>query len=401
LSRAKTSKGHLWSDKVITDIRAAIKTRIEEEFKTSNSDQVSKFILAGISQWLTSADSDGALKAYVWMMSALVHQVRYGSFTTAQSNRIFDDAMDLLRISGVPADHPRLGILYSDLYAAMSQIHHTQGAPWASFWYQQLSFRAANGNKERDKAHQSLAFAIRAIRIGLGDIADRELNFAESNLKNHRERCKARMHRIKIARLSSDWSKFKDLSDDLIGWSSIEQSFLHELQWEKICSESVLSQSPELIKRAIQKSGSHYQPIYVCEGRMRLLSHSSFREHEKLSKLSTLIADTTLGINRLGEPYKALSVIEQSHDEHIPISTRFESIGRMMSRLNLMITFEQELLFLGAAVRWLSRNGHIPMAEVCMKELEYRSARFSNGRCLDSLGCMSDLMERNWYKKSA
>ncbi len=401
MAQRKTSKLEQWADKNIAEVRAQVKSQIEARLSNSSPDEVGEFIMEQIALQISQSERAVGIHAYIWMMSALVHHVRHGSFKPAQINRLFDDAVDLLKLNGIAAESPRLGVLVSDLFAVMSQIFHTQGSPWSAFWYQQLAVRSIKGSKDRDKAHQAFAFAIRAIRFGMGDVADRELSFAESNHKNQRERCKARLHRIKLARLCANWDKFKELSEEFKSWSPAEDSFAHELEWETICVTSILEQDAGIVRRAIQKAGSHYQAVYVVEGRLRLLAQSSFKEHDKLAKLSTLSSDSSLGINRLGDAFKALSVLEQSYDELIPISTRFESIGRVMSRLNLLGTYEQEMLFLGCAVRWLSRNGHIPLAEVCLKELEFRSLRFSNGDCRDSLGCMSDLMQRNWFKQAS
>jgi hypothetical protein len=378
--------------------RVAVKQEIDHILKADGSKAVIKLIFSELQLSYASKDPSQLIRSYTLIMSALVHHVRYDSLKDAEINRIFDDAIQLLQMQNITPSHPKLAVLHSDLHAVKSQIELGRGRFWSSIWNHQIAAKSTRGATDRDKAYQSLGASIRAFRFGLGNLAVRELTIAEQQHQKPRERQKARLNRIKLKRLTQDWELFDSLCEELHQTPELNTDIVHELKWERMCAEFVRGQESSELFRAIQRSKTHYQASYVAEGRLLAMCEPSTRQMQKMTKLATVAADRQLGLNQCGEIYRALCAIENAYDAIIPHQTRLDGVGSALERMHLLASFEQELIVLVAATRWLSRHNELGLAEICLAEYRAKSLRLSSGTCADALNQVGDLIERDWFQ---
>lgn len=387
----------LWSDREIRSLRHEIKSEIDLAISRGGNEGGLNWIFNQLSA-LSSLESDeSVIRSYILIMSALLHHVKYGSLTSSKVNQLYEEASQLLRSYRISPSHRRLGVLYSDLQAAMSQINLNSGSIWASAWHQQIAAKLTRGHPDRDQAYTALGLGIRALRLGLGGIAERELALAESSHKVVKERCKARLYRIMRARIANDWELFDALTTDFGTWNELSNEMATDLKWEMIAARAARVNAVDEMMPLIQRRGSHYQSAYVVEGRLRILCEMSPSKYNRLTKINTIKSDRSLAVHKEGEAYKALVALDEGYDDLTHSQVKMDQIGKTLSRLHFLRSVEQEMLVLVAATRWLSRNGHTSLAELCLAEYSAKCLKFSVGKTQDSLNCASDLLDRTWF----
>ena len=142
---ASESHGN-WTLKDVDQRTAAIKTFLDEN--TGGPRDRADLALAELDRLTPHLDSSPAkrLDAYIYLVSALVCQAQDQKLSDADINRLFEDALNILKLQDIDAKRSKLAFLYGELQLVMSHIHKFQGHLLLSAWEQLLASRFMRGS---------------------------------------------------------------------------------------------------------------------------------------------------------------------------------------------------------------------------------------------------------------
>src|SRR5262249_668083 len=89
------------------------------------------------------------------------------------------------------------------------------------------------------------------------------------------------------------------------------------------------------------------------------------------------------------------------YDTRIPMAVRLTALGEILAKCDQIFTLERELLVWTASARWLVRNHSFDMAALAVSEYQSLSPRISDGKSLDVLNLIPDLIGADWLRSRA
>ncbi|MFW7381919.1 MAG: lipopolysaccharide core heptose(II) kinase RfaY [Oligoflexus sp.] len=128
--------------------------------------------------------------------------------------------------------------------------------------------------------------------------------------------------------------------------------------------------------------------IYASQLKLGSEKRNSFKKmREKFPKR----ADNSFGTE---SDFRLLQFIETCYDSNIPLQQRLENLGKKLSETSLIHDPELYCIFLVASIRWLYRIKQLSFASMLIEEYRSQSLKFSDGRLLDSLGILGEVIDK-------
>lgn len=384
----QATKPSQWTFDDVSQIKQQIKQELDAIELSEKLDHIGR----RISELEYEANPISALKRFVYVMSALVHHQRHGGLAGAQLKNLIDLAETILRVEKIDPLKSKLAGLYSELHLALSQIFRKNGEHLSAAWEQQLSCLYARHQPADWIEFQNLALAHRSLRLGDPQTALENFAHVEESELPAIQKENARLGRIKCLRLAGDLRGAHDLIEitkkDSAGMS---QDSKIELEWEKICLGVQQGENLGSMMKAIRKGGAHYSAAYVLEGYLWARSHKDKMWFSEMPKLSYVARDKDLGLRHQGMLYGALSRLETSDDEGIPLPLRLRSLGEIISQISQVVLVESELLIFAALARWFSRKRLMGLKKFTAGEYQKLSRTLTQGEQDDVLNLLTGL----------
>lgn len=356
-------------------------------------------ILAQIKKLEQQPSNTDFVHLYVYIVSALVHQGRWGGLTKSQKNRLKGLGFSILKLQGINPESTPLGFLYGDLHLALSQIARRDGEHWQALWEQQMSHRS-NSGPQGGGGFQALSQGLRSLRLGDAMGAYYQFEKAETIDGDRQFFSKARMGRIQCLRLSGLFEQAKSLLQETSTLDHLSEKANLELEWEGFCLTA--SQVGDLgpMMSAVKLRGSHHTAVYLLEAFFWTLASGQESWKGRLPKISTIARNKSLSPRRLPFFLKSALLLEEIQDTEIPLGFRLRDLGSILGDVNRFVALDRELLFLLAATRWLAKRKAFSMAASTLQRYEALGLQLSKGQTNDVLGISKDLEQRRWNQTS-
>ena len=388
----------VWSLKNIQMVKDEVKETLDCR-TGQNSKKRLDAIMQGIRGLETSSDPKGLLYLYVYIMSALVHQSRFGGLSSKQIRKLKELAFTILKVQNINPQTSKLGVLFGELHLAISLVYRSSGEHWAALWEEQISDQLCRKNPVGGVGFQSISKGMRALRVGQGT---RAIGFFCTSMKQNLNRQQIELANIGLVRslrLSGKIGQCEEVIQKFLSDKSIGSAVYHqELVWEHTCLKASKEKSLDEMVELIKPKNSHNRATYMVEAFLWSLAIRERHWVQSVPKIQTISRKEGLQARNLGFFLKAAYELETCNATFIPIVTRLNNLGKILSTTNRFVAIDRELLFLVASVRWLAKNQSFKLAEATLNEYEGLSLKLSDGRTNDVLNLAEDLFERPWYK---
>lgn len=389
-----------WSQNLIAAEKARIKGELDGKTDPALPHSRLRAALAEIVK-RESDDSDlGRLQRYIYAMSALVQHERAGGLSTKEVSDLVTLAYAILQAQGVRPRASRLASLYGDVHLVRSQIFRKEGKPWRAAWEQQVALQLAGDFPSGGLGFQLLGMANRALRLGHARLATEQLVEAEAAglPESHLPRC--RLARVQALWLSSRGAEAAELAQATMALA-MPDDLRREFEWIELCGAAQTSSNFQPLLNATRRGAPFYDGTYVIEACLWAMAVET-REHlDRLPSLESLRRSKQVRPQRLGPWYECGLVLQECYDHAIPLPFRLRSLARILELRPELLTVDKELLLLAAAVRCLARSKSHSLAVLVFCEYRALSQRLTDGKSIDALGVLGDLMERPWLQKLA
>ncbi len=387
-----------WTQKEVLETKKSVKAELDPFNQPADRKKRLSLIFKNISELEDKEDAKSQLRLYIFIMSALVHHERFGGLSNQQIRNLSDIAFAILQTQGIEPAKSRLAFLYGELHLVLSQVSRKEGDHWAATWEQQLSFQLAGRAKKQEEAVNTLATAIRAMRLGFSNIAyNRYSKVEEDREKDHPQFARARLGRILCLRLANQLEEADALSQDTLKNCQLTDSQKLELEWEAVCRQATSTLDFSNMFPLVKRGGSHYLPVYVVEAYFWTRTTASRKWLDRMPQIQTLARNRNLKPQKLEAFYDFAVILERCYDTDYPFVVRLRKLGDILRKTSQLISIDKELLVWAAAARWLSRNHSFDLASIALSQYQSISTRLSNGHCLDALGTVSDMFEKDWF----
>lgn len=385
-----------WQAKRVESEKNKIRSALEEQFPGGQHDERLKFVCAEIERLGKNNDANEQLKRLIFIITALVHHIRFNGLTAAQIKRLSELAYAILRTQGIQPGSSKLSFLYGELHLALSQIHWKDGEHWLAAWEHQVSHYLSRNAPPGGEAFQNVGRGRRSLRLGHAWLAIEEFKKAEQGEIEANVWNLARLSRIKAMRLQRSFTEVKMLIDETDDDERLTEQSERELIWEKMVLDVVEAQdvkdmSLQKFVESVQKGKSHCQTAYICEVFLWVRSIQSKKWEGRLGKLYNLRRRGLVDVDSDRQFYQSALAIEECYDFDIPLALRLRKLGLTLNQLDELVSVDKVLLVLAAAVRWLIRTKLSSLAALTYAEYCSLSLRLSSGKYQDVLGVLRDV----------
>lgn len=394
------TRAQFWQESSIDQERQAIKAELDAAAEGGDLSKRLDIALRKIGDLAPDASPIAQLRRYIYVVSALVHHERNGGLSGSQIRNLTDVALAILAVLRIKPGFSKAARLHGDLKLVLSQIHRKEGHHWLAAWEQQMAHFMARGHPSGGEGFQSLALANRALRLGHNALALSELDAAEKDITDQRLRDRVRFERVRAFRLARRFDDADRSSREALQNSGMDKSMRLEFEWEELCREVQRTGDLSRMLSSVKPNQSHHNSGYIIEASLWARIPLSLEWMEKMTKLSTAVSKVERYPKQIGYTYECALQLERCYDLEIPLPMRMEAIGQVLSRANMFMTVDMELLLWAAVARWLSRSKAFRLANLVLSEYQWMSVRLTDGQGKDSLGLLGDLFGREWIVNS-
>lgn len=388
-----------WTKKQIEQEKLAVRSELEKALREGGAKRRLQYILSEIRQ-LKEAELPGEqLRCFIFVISALVHQERFGGVPLKQVQRLVTIAYALLQIQGIEPITSLLAFLYGEIHLSLSQVYRKEGLHWMAAWEQQMATYLSGKTPDTVTSLQKLSLGIRALRLGHGGLAVQAMLDAKPGLAEASWfRCQIDL--IRSLRFAGEFDLAKQGITDSLRNPSLRPEEKQELMWEEMCLNIPREEDVFPLLHAVKKDRTHHDYSYLVEAFLWTRAVSTKKWVDRFPSLRSLARNPKLKAPTRTLFYKCAVMIQRCYDYEIPFPVRLRQLGRVLPKLQKLVTIDQELLVWAAVARWLTRSRCFPLAALALSEYQSLSNRLSNGRNPDALGVMKDLYARDWFTES-
>lgn len=386
-----------WNINKIEQARRVVGDLLDNIYKNEGEKARLVAIMRGIHENEGSYSSESLLYLFLFIVSALSHQTRFGGLASSQITKLINLAYSILQLQGIQPETSSLGFLYGELHLVVSQIDRISSHHWDAAWGQQLSFQLSRKNPSGGESFQAISKGIYALRMGHALRAVHEFEKADVRDNSIENFEKARIGRIRAYRLSGQYEASLSLISVTKKDSKAGKGVLEKLDWEEYCLEASKSGDLTNMMASVQRKGSHYKAKYIVEAFFWAHAVSKREWIKRLPKMTTIARKKELGANDLGFFFKAALQLEKCYDAQIPFVMRVKSVGQLLGHVDQFASIDMSLLFYLAVARWLARNRSPDLAAIALWEYRGLSHKLSDGVLEDILSLGSDLFVRDWF----
>lgn len=388
-----------WTKKQIELEKLAVRSELEQVLQAGGPKRRLQYILTQVRD-LKESDSPGEqLRCFIFVISALVHQERFGGVPLKQVQRLVTIAYALLQIQGIEPITSLLAFLYGEIHLALSQVYRKEGLHWMAAWEQQMASYLSGKTADAMASIQKLSLGIRTLRLGHGGLAVKAMLDAKAGLPDYSWfRCQIDL--IRSLRFAGSRELARQGIEEGLKRPGLKGEEKQELLWEHLCLQVSQTQEVFPLMHAVRKDRTHHDYSYLTEAFLWSRAISTKKWVERYPSLRSLARDPKLTAPTRTLFYKCALMIQKCYDYEIPFPVRLRQLGRVLPKLQKLVTIDQELLVWAAVARWLTRSRCFPLASLALSEYQSLSRRLSNGASEDALGVMSDLYTREWFTES-
>lgn len=394
---ANHRRAKVWKEAAVAEIKRQVKGELDDELNRGDEKTRLNLILKRIQELEATLDDDSLIKRFVYCMSALVHQEKWGGLTQTQVDRLVDMAHSILELQGIKEGHSRAAGFYSELYSVLSQIYRRVGLHFQSFWQQEMASSVAPTSPIGGIAFQSVALANRLLRRGHARGALAELEAMKGVASTAIIETRIRLERVHALRLMGDSSQARVEAQEALGFlnsSPALSDMKKDFEWEILCLDTQQDLDANRLVYAVSRRKPHYVAAYVLEAILWTKSLQRRAWLDAFAKADSLAQNASLKVHKQGFFFQSIKAIEQCYDSSIPLQLRMRQLGTILSKSHMLVTLDKELLLLAAAARWLSRVKAERMMAFIAAEYKARCLTLSDGQNTDTLGVIKDLVDK-------
>jgi tetratricopeptide (TPR) repeat protein len=382
-----------WSLEAVENVKAEVRSELAERYKEGGMVEKRRYLLGKIAELSDQTDAKEQLRLLIYIISCLILHSQYGGLKATQVKRAFDLAQAVLKVNQVGEKNSKLSFLHSEIHLVKSQLYRASGDTWAAAW-ESCMVQYSTKSEEFERVN-TLTLGNRYFRLGFCKLAVSYYDKFLSLNPDGENWSHAVINKIKCFRLSHQWEKAKEAYDfAMANQERFQQTELCELKWEKYYLEFRIHQRPDPMIAAVRFKRSHHVASYLCE--VSLLSKAVVkREHIFAStKICSLEKRRDMQVKKLGSFYKAARVLEECYDYDIPVLSRIQAVGQVLTNLDRLKSVDKELLVLAAAARFLFRVKASDFGALALNRYIQKSLQLTLGLSQDALGIAQDMIDR-------
>ncbi|NRA63921.1 MAG: hypothetical protein HRU19_05525 [Pseudobacteriovorax sp.] len=386
-----------WTHTLIDSVKRQVKAELDGVLDQGGPKKRLAYIHKEIKKLESSVSSEDLLRLFVLIVSALLHHKQWGGLLTAQIKKLASLGYHVLQIQGVQPETSQMGFLYGEIHMALSQIFRQEGQHRAASWQQDVCKQVAKRKPPGGAGYQTLAKAIRGMRLGQVSQAFLEYKHALTLNLNEGQKETALMGQLRSLRLLQRRDEANHLIQELKAQDSYSRKFRGELDWETVCLEAMFCENLEPMIHSVQKSNFHHQPVYLLEAYLWVCAWPQRKWLEKLPKIRSMIRKKDFDTKSYPFFVKANRYLEQCFDKDIPLIIRIKDLGSIFQDSSQFLAIDRELLYYVAASRWLAKSQSPTLASTILGEYEGLCLKITRGQSNDVFRIAGDLYERGWY----
>jgi hypothetical protein len=382
-----------WTAKEVEINRKEISEVLTAIFHEGGARAKQDYCLEQIKKLTDLTESLEQMRCYLYIVFVLHHSQYYLGLTPTVVGQLLQHGFAILKVSGIGASRSKLSYLYGDLHLVSSQIQRKIGKNWLALWDFRNASRYYSNNPYRDDAFQCLAMALRTRRMGQFARAEKFYGQAFANTEDPMIKATCLLGIAKIKRLSDDCETAEEILGAIESLTK-DHEIMTEVKWELACIETRRRGSLSPLARLMRAKRPHYRAHYLLESHLWARCTANLEFSKSLTTVDSLRRSPNLGLKNLRHLLLGCRAIEDAYDTAYKFEQRMDFIGRVLEEKASFSCIGQELLFLAAAARWLSRNRDTVLAAIILEEYVALCRKLSSGKSNDVLGIMGDLLDK-------
>lgn len=387
-------QGAPWQSKQVEAARLALQKRLDVALEQGIAARLAYALeqIVLIEQEPFTAESQ--LERLLFIISALAHHARWGGLSDRDANELHNLAEAILLTHGVDKCTSTLSVLWGELFVAKSQILRLQGKTFASMWEQHLAHLVSRRSPVGTPAFHSLAAGLRALRLGMLDVAVTALSRAEAGALPDRNREQARLARIQALRLSGREGEAQELLTAMLKNPETSPVAARDAAWEGFVLKAVATGELEPMMQAISARGQHRHATFLLEGFLWARSVKARQYEERTQGIRTIrkaCGELLTRTEAFKISFEACRNLDDAYDPDRPLAMRVKAVGASLGETERLPSLDKELLVRAAAFRWLLRAKQLEFAAFVFASYESRCLQLSAGRSRDVMGLMRDI----------
>lgn len=390
----RSPKNSPWQLKQVEAVRQAVFRHLDIAFEDAGIEARLTAALAAVADSGRAFTPEAQLERLIYVIAALAHHGRWGGLSDRDAKQLAQIAEAILLTHGVDKTSSTLSVLWGELHFARSQALRLAGRTWESFWEQHLAHQASRRAPVGTSAFHSLASGLRALRLGMLDIATSALaRAAEADLPE-RNREQAMLGHVQAVRLAGKHEEARSHLDKLLSSHRLSLLARRDAAWETLVQDAVASGNLNAMTKAVGPHGDHRHGTFALEAFLWTRAAQSRQFEERLPGIRALrgvCGDVLSQAPAFRVCFTACSYIDDAYDPERPLHLRTRALGTCLHDASLLPSLDKELLLRAAACRWLYRAKQLEFAAFVFADYEMRCRQLSAGTNADVLNLLSDI----------
>lgn len=387
-----------WTAEAVATCKKRVVAEITELKQALTEREVVGQLVQKIAALEADDTPDTMLYRYMLILGALVQHERSGGLSRAQTKSLAEVGKAILQAMRIDPERSRLALLHADLYRALSLINRRRGDHWVSTWQHLLSSEFGRADLHPDTATEKLGNGLRALRFGYTKLAESAFHDAlKASDITEAQKWRCQLSLAKTLRLAHRFADFHQLVESIKNAPDIPGDIGQELAWEELACASMQAGSPAGLIQAISRKGQHREAAYVIETFFWSAACQAQQWIERVPKMRAVQRKLDYHESAVfGFFLDSAKLLEECMEEKRFRLRRVERLGEMLCDSSRLMTIDRELLFWGAACRWLHRARLRKFAMFAWGRYREISFVLTNGVSEDGLCLLSDLENRTW-----
>lgn len=387
----KTASGRKdWTAKQVAAERLRIMLTYKEQYDRDGFDTA----FAWLNQLVDGqgADNDLQQNLTIFCAALLILQIDLQDdyLNAGKRRRLYELVEAILKVQGIDADS-RLGFLASQLKQIKALDAVRQGRPWLALFDQVLAWQTGRrSHHARLHALTCLTTGLRALRLGLSELALESLLIAEQGGLDDSAFILARITRIQTLRLSQDYGAAQQLVSETRQSLHLNQEAALELSWEEAIIAGIVGgeDSWRDLFNLCRRGRSHYEVTYLLEAHLWARVMPSLKYLEILPKLATVKSNAGARVTRnirFSLLIDVLNCLETIYEPGIQTAIKLPAVASVSDRLSNLPGIDRELLATLGLARWAFRQNLHLLGKILLAAYGKLSQSLSGGRSADVL----------------
>jgi hypothetical protein len=350
--------------------------------------------LASIHELESASDAAGQLTRLIYVIAALAHHARFGGLSDRDAAHLLKLAEALLISNQVERSTSTLSILWGELHVAQSQILRLAGMTYESMWEHHIGHQSSRRAPVGPPAFHSLAAGLRALRLGMLDLAVAALSSATSSDLPRRNVEQAHLALIQALRLSGQVDEAAAKLAELQKAGGLSAVASRDAAWEGHIIAATSSGDLAPMMHAVAAKAEARAPSLMLEAWLwaRAVEKRGFENQApSLGVVRKRLGPLAQTAASLRTCFNACRSLDEAYDADRPLVLRTRGVGDALARAQMLPSLDKELLLRAATFRWLLRAKQLELAGFVFADYTAKCRQLSRGANDDLLSCMSDI----------